>query len=173
MSNMKFKYFRDPDNFAFKTESESECSVCGKLEKWFDAGGFYGIDGIECICGDCLATGKLKKLEIETNEASNGSVEEIEEIIYATPAFPTWQDCVWPYINGSYPIFERIASKEDFKDMNEFKASFSSKDAEVSDLDWLWEILPEKKLKNYQQCGDVTIYLFSSNGGKYCKWDAN
>lgn len=173
MSNMKFKYFRDPDNFAFKTDSESDCSVCGRLGKWFDAGGFYGVDDIECICDDCLAGGRLKELEIETNEASNGSVEEIDEIIYATPSLPTWQDRIWPYINGNYPVFERIASKEDFDDINEFKAAFSTEDADSSDLDWLWEILPDKKLKSYHQGGDVTVYLFSSNSGKHCKWDAN
>ena len=170
---MKFRYFRDPDNFAFKTDSEIECSVCGKLGVWFDAGGFYGIDEIECICEECLAAGKLKDLEIEANEASKGSPEEAEEIIYATPALPTWQDRIWPYVDGNYCVFERIASKEDFDSKDEFKASFPSKVAEHSDLDWIWEILPDKRVKNYRQGGDVTVYLFSNNGKKYCKWDAN
>lgn len=70
-------------------------------------------------------------------------------------------------------MFERFASKADFDSKAEFKASFSSEVAEHSDLDWLWEILPDKRIRNYQQGGDVTVYLFSINGKKYCKWDAN
>ncbi|TCI01297.1 hypothetical protein EZV61_18660 [Corallincola luteus] len=173
MRIMNFKYFRDPDNFAFKTDEPMKCSVCGMLGVWFDAGGFYGIDEIECICDECLAAGKLKALEIEANEAFGGSAEENDEIIFATPALPTWQDRVWPYVDGSFCVFERIASKQDFDSKEEFKRAFSNKVAEQSDLEWLWQTLPEKTVENYQQGGDVTVYLFSNNGAKYCTWDAN
>lgn len=174
MSNMKFKYFRDPDNFAFKVDKESYCSVCNKVGLWFDAGGFYGINEIECICDDCLADGKLKKLEIETNGASEGNAEEKEIIIYKTPALPTWQDRIWPFVNGRYCVFERMASKTDFEGKEEFKCSFSDSDKENSDLDWLWDMLPEKRIANHKEGNfDVSVYLFSCDGKKYCTWDAS
>jgi uncharacterized protein CbrC (UPF0167 family) len=174
MSVNKFKYFRDPDNFAFKVETDLPCSICKTEGLWFDAGGFYGTNEIECICDDCLATGKLKELEIETNEASQGTLDEIETIIYKTPALPTWQGRAWPYIEGSYCVFERMASKEDFDNKDEFLNSFSERDKEQSDLDWLWEALPERKINNHHDGNfDVSVYLFTLGEKKHCIWDAN
>ena len=174
VSKMKFKYFRDPDNFAFRVDQNSNCSICGSEGLWFDASVFYGVNEIECICDDCLAEGKLEVLEIETNEAFEGAEEERKVIIYKTPALPTWQDRLWPYINGQFCIFERMASKADFENKEEYINSFSSKDKENSDLDWLWEILPEKRINNHQDGNyDVSVYLFTCNGQKFCTWDAN
>ena len=89
---MKFQYFRDPDNFAYKMEKQAECSVCNKVGLWFDAGGFYGSNKIECICDKCFLAGKLIDLGIETNDTYHGSKEDRETISYKTPSLPTWQD---------------------------------------------------------------------------------
>ena len=174
MSNMKFKYFRDPDNFAYKIKEVSNCSLCDKIGLWFDARGFYGINEIECICDECLLAGRLKELEIETNDAQDGSSEDIETIIYKTPPLPTWQDRDWLFINNSYCIFEKIASKTDFESKEEFQASFSESDKNDSDLDWLWEVLPDKQITNHEDGNyDVSVYLFTCDGRKHCTWDAN
>lgn len=174
MSNMKFKYFREPDNFAFKVNKASNCSVCGSNGLWFDAGGFYGKNEIECICDACLADGRLLDLGIETNEAFGSDIQETEIIVYKTPALPTWQDRVWPCVNGEYCVFERMASKSDFEGKEEFKNSFSAIDRENSDLDWLWHTLPEKRITNYLKGNsNVSVYLFTCKGQKYCTWDAS
>lgn len=174
MSEMKYRYFRDPDNFAYKTDQPEACSVCGEVGIWFDAGGFYGVDEIECICDSCLSSGKLKELEIETNEAFHGTEEKKDEIVYRTPALPTWQDRIWPYVNGQYCVFEKIASKADFEDEEDFIGSFSEKDRENTDLKWIWSILPVKRISNYREGNfDVSVYLFTYDGKKYCTWDAN
>ncbi len=171
---MQFKYFRDPTNFAYRVEKETQCSICNKTGKWFDAGGYYGSNEIDCICDTCLGNGELKKLDIKTNEASNGTIEEIETIIYKTPSLPTWQDNVWPYIDAEYCIFEKIASKIDFIDKDEFINSFSDSDKANSDLNWLWNILPEKQIRNLNEGNfNVSVYLFTGNGKKVCTWDAN
>lgn len=174
MSVNKFKYFRDPDNLAFRVDTALPCSICGAEGIWFDGGGFYGANEIDRICDDCLAAGKLKELEIETNDASEGALEEIETIIYKTPPLPTWQDTAWPYVDGSYCVFERMASKEDFVNKDEFQNSFSEEDKEHSDLDWLWEVLPEKRINNHQEGNfNVSVYLFTLGEKKHCIWDAN
>lgn len=174
MSLNKFKYFRDPDNFVFRVGTTLPCSICETEGLWFNTGGFYGTNEIECICDNCLAEGKLKELGIETNEASEGTTEEIETIIYRTPSLPTWQDRVWPYVDGSYYAFERMASKQDFESKEEFQNSFSESDKEQSDLDWLWEILPERRINNHLEGNfDVSVYLFTHGEKKYCTWDAN
>lgn len=169
---MLFPYFRDPDNFAYHLAEAAPCSLCSAPGLWFSAGGFYGRETIDCICDTCLAAGKLKALGIETNDAMEGSQEEIDIIVYATPALPTWQDRVWPRIDGRFCVFERFASREDFVDKAEFIASFGDR-YPGSDLDWLWEILPAKRLTHHRQGGDVTVYLFTNNGAKHCTWDAN
>lgn len=47
-------------------------------------------------------------------------------------------------------------------------------DIENTDFDWLWDVLPEKKIINHKEGNyDVSVYLFTSNGKKYCTWDAN
>lgn len=55
MSNMNFKYFRDPSNFTFLVDEPTECSVCGNVGIWFDSGGYAGVNDIDCICPDCMA----------------------------------------------------------------------------------------------------------------------
>ncbi|GLX85334.1 hypothetical protein tloyanaT_15860 [Thalassotalea loyana] len=174
MSNMKFKYFRDPENFSFKIDDPAECSVCGNVGLWYDAGGFYGLNEIECICDECLLEGKLKELEIETNEAIDGSEEDKEEVIYKTPALPVWQSRLWPTVSGQYCIFERMASKADFQSKQEFMDSVMPLDREGSDLDWLWEAMPDKKIKNHREGNfNVSVYLFTLMGKKYTTWDAS
>lgn len=171
---MNFKYFRDPDNFAFRVDEDSECAICGKLGLWFDAGGFYGEHEIDCICDSCLSAGKLKELEIEINQVLEGEGVEKDVILYQTPALPTWQDRFWPFIDGEYCIFERMASKEDFLSQEEFKNSFSEFDKDSTDLEWLWSILPERRIDNHVDGNfDVSVYLFTRGNKKHCIWDAN
>ena len=175
MQKIRFRYFRDPQNFAFRTDQEKICPICGEKGIWLDGGGFYGANDIECICDACLSEGKLKELDIETNEAFEGTEEQKEEIMYRTPALPTWQDRCWPYRDGDYCIFEKIASKPDFKDKAEFIGSFSKEDQENSDLDDIWEnYLAEKPITSIQDGNyDISVYLFTRNGTKHCTWDAS
>lgn len=141
---------------------------------WLAAGGFYGVNEIDCICEDCLSGGKLKELELVTNQAFEGSIEEIEGIIYRTPPLPTWQDKKWPFINGQYCVFEKLASKADFDSKEEFYQSFTTTEKEDTDLQWLWDTLTDKIVTNLQDGNfDVLIYLFTNNGKKYCTSDAS
>ena len=174
MLKIKFRYFRDPENFSFRTDESKSCSICGREGVWLDGGGFYGSADIECICDSCLAEGKLKELDIETNEAFEGTDEQKEEIIFKTPALPTWQDRCWPFLDGDYCIFEKIASKPDFADKEDFKASFPEEERKISDLDGVWDMLPTKAITSIKDGNyDVSVYLFTRNGKKHCTWDAS
>jgi len=171
---MKFEYFRDPDNFAYKIDEPIECSICHKVGLWFDAGGFYGVNKIECICDECLLAGKLIDLGIETNEAYQGSDEDREIINYKTPALPTWQDREWLFVNDEGCIFECVASKADYDSKDEFVASFLPEDSDNTDFDWLWDMLTDKKIANHKAGNfNVSVYLFTLNGKKYSTWDAS
>lgn len=169
-----FKYFRDPNNFAYKMSEETECSVCKIVGVWFDASGFYGSQEIECICDNCLEAGKLIDLDIYTNaDVYGGNQEATNTVMYKTPKLPSWQDIVWPSIDDEYCVFERFASKEDFDDFDDFQKACSKADDGNSDLNFLWKSMPNKRIKNYNEGPDLTVYLFSYEGTKYCIWDAN
>jgi uncharacterized protein CbrC (UPF0167 family) len=187
---MSYKYFRDPQNFALICEEQGPCSICGEIGLWFDAQGFYGTQDLDSVCDACLKSGKLIDLDISTNDVRLDLIEKVfsnrkileeltNEIIYKTPSLPTWQDMSWPFVGEDFCIFEKIASKTDFVMDGEpnkkiFISSFSEDDAKISDLDWLWEALPEHPITNLKDGNyDVTIYLFSTGGKPFCTWDAS
>jgi uncharacterized protein CbrC (UPF0167 family) len=99
--------------------------------------------------------------------------EAAKTITYRTPALPTWQGTGWPMIEGKFPVFECIASAEDFHDKSEFLDSFIEEDQSKNEIEWLWSELPRKKLNHYSEGGDISVYLFSLKGKKYWVWDAN
>lgn len=170
---MEFQYFRYPEKFAFLTNGAMSCSICNESKICFDSGGYAGVNDIECICAECLKSGCLIDLEIEPNMIFDDGSEAVQIITYKTPALPTWQDTVWPTIDGQYPIFECIASKQDFDDKQEFLNCFIEEDQTKEDIEWLWDALPEKKLASYKEGGDVTVYLFGLGNKKAWVWDAN
>ena len=170
---MNFKFFSDTDNFAFRLDEPSNCSVCSKVGLWFDAEMYAGANEIKCICDSCLSSGGLIQLGIEPNDSIDNGTEDFKTIIYKTPSLPSWQDIQWPLINGSYPVFERIASKEDFVSKEEFIDSFIASGDKNTDLDWLWGLLPDKKLASYKGASDISVYLFRLEEHKYWLWDSN
>ena len=186
---MNYRYFRDPENFSFICDEKGPCSVCGEIGLWFDAQPFYGRPYLDSVCDACLQGGKLIDLGVSTNDVRIDLVEKMfsdkkkleeltNEIIYKTPKLPSWQNMSWPFVENDFCIFEKIASKIDFiidgvPNKNLFISSFSEYDTEHSDLDWLWEILPEHPINNLKDGNyDMTIYLFSINTKPFCTWDA-
>jgi uncharacterized protein CbrC (UPF0167 family) len=170
---MKFEYFKYPEKFTFILNKPTPCSVCREVGLWFDAAGYSGVKDIECICTNCLQSGKLIDMNIEANLSFDDGSEASKIIIYKTPSLPTWQDTFWPVIEGSFPVFECIASKQDFLDKNEFLNSFIENDQKKEEIEWLWDRLPPKKLNHYNESGDISVYLFSLKDKKYWIWDAN
>ena len=172
---MEFTYFKNPTSFAFLTDQEQPCSICKDVQICFDTGGYAGVNEIDCICTHCLKSGKLKSLEIEANQFYFDDSDESIELTYMTPALPTWQETIWPCIDGEFPVFEKIASKQEFENKDEFINTYYSQDneEEPNNIDWLWEMLPEKTLKSYKDAHDISVYLFTKNGEKYWVWDAN
>lgn len=171
--DMEFEYFKYPEKFAFLTDGAMPCSICSEVSICFDAGGYSGLNDIDCICPKCLKAGKLFDLEIEPNMIFDDGSEASQTITYKTPALPTWQDTVWPTIDGQQPTFECIASKQDFSDRQEFLSCFIEGDQTQEDIAWVWDTLSDKKLRNYQEAGDISVYLFSLGSKKYWVWDAN
>lgn len=185
---MEFKYFKDPKNFSYIIKNQSHCSVCSDLTVCFDATLYYGRTEIERICAKCLKNGSLISLDISVNNINEQDLinyfgeslkasEFGNQIVYMTPKLPTWQDIEWPFKNGEFGVFEKIASKLDFKGENPkqiFKNSFSPSEQESSDLDYLWDTLPNQAIKDIDSGSyDISIYLFKFGNEQFCTWDAS
>ena len=185
---MEFKYFKNPSDFSYIIKNHSNCSICSDLTVCFDAELFYGENEIERICAKCLKVGILIDLNISVNNVNEldlinyfGNASKANEfgnqIVYMTPKLPTWQEMEWPFKDGEFGVFEKIASKLDFKGEDPkhiFKNSFSPNEQENSDLDWLWDILPDHPIRNLDNGSyDVSVYLFRFGDEPFCTWDAN
>lgn len=109
-------------------EDDAECSVCHSHCQCFDGSGFFGSGSVQAVCPDCLSSGKLIEMDIETNEVTDPRAEmvlgenwnEIVNVVcYMTPALPTWQDNEWPLGKNDLCVFVKIADKHDFSDKEE------------------------------------------------------
>lgn len=169
---MDFEYFKYPERFAFLTDDQVACSICCDVKVCFDAGGYSGVNQIDCICSECLKAGKLIDLEIEPNMIFDDGSEASKIITYKTPGLPTWQDTAWPTINGLKPVFQCIASKQDFTGKEDFLDCFIEGDQAKEDVEWIWDTLPDRKLNSLKEAGDISVYLFSLDNRKYWVWDA-
>ncbi len=180
---MTFKYFRDYENFTYLVDKPMPCSFCSAVGRWPY---YYGEDDQDKpICPDCLNAGKLIDLDVWMNDVVNQSEvikvlgeqeghAVINQIVYMTPKLPTWQDLEWPFQGNDFCVFEKIASKVDFEDKEEFINSFSQEDQDISDLDFIWDGLPEHPIRNIKEGQySACVYLFTSGNKKRCLWDAD
>ncbi|MCG9629008.1 hypothetical protein L1D34_29855 [Vibrio mediterranei] len=85
---MKFEYFSDTENFAFRVEETKPCSICSDVGIWFDAEVYAGRNSIECVCDGCLSSGALIGLEIEPNYCAKNGTDASVTITYKTSPYP-------------------------------------------------------------------------------------
>jgi uncharacterized protein CbrC (UPF0167 family) len=136
----EFKYFLDPERFAYTLEDEVECDICHQVKKCFDGSKCYPKYTYAAFCFDCLAAGRLDEVGAYGVEADFGALktqlqksnpglspdkvaERAREITkrfeVTTPQFPTWQDWRWPAHCGDYCQLIRLAGQEDFNELAE------------------------------------------------------
>ena len=190
---MKFTYFDNPLKFSPLREGLATCDICDEEKICFDAELFYGEEQITAICPDCLAEGKLKEKDIFTCEGDTEELrrqlksmhpgwsdKEIETDVArktstlekTTPHLLSWQDWVWPSIDGDYGTFIGYGSKALYVSLAPgtdgeqlFKNSFYYTVEEDADIDSFWEeFLPEKAINDYEESTDLDtlFYVFKS-----------
>lgn len=118
-----FRYFERPYDYSTYHEDAKRCDICGEDRPVYD-GPFYGErDDIERVCEECLAAGRLRDLDLETNEGDSAALraslaalrpelnevererigrERDDEVRHMTPHVVTWQDFIWPVHCGDY-----------------------------------------------------------------------
>ena len=181
---MAFQYFADPVNFSYLRDDDSPCAYCGATSSRLDGGNLYGTCDIDAVCLSCVERGTLIEHDISTNSVNLEEVrkaigaEAAEEltntIMYRTPKLPTWQDTFWPFVDGDFPVFLKIASKTDFDDQAQFTESILPDGISEPDPEWQWEMLPDHPIKNLKDAQyDISFYLFRRQDRLHTIWDAN
>ena len=168
---MAFRYFADPLNFAYLRDDATPCDFCGSTEHRLDGDHFYGVGKIAAACFSCVERGAPIERDISTNnvnltQANNAlgtaAADPItNQIIYCTPSLPTWQDTDWPFVDGDFATFLKIASKTDFSDQSHFADTILPDDIAEPDPEWQWDMLPDHPVTNLKEGQyDISIYLF-------------
>ncbi len=181
---MAFHYFSDPLNFAYLLEDSTPCEFCGSTSHRLDGKHLYGGEAITAVCFDCLDGGKLIDRDVSTNsvdlkQVCNAVGDELAynlagRILYRTPNLPTWQDTHWPFVEGDFATFIKIASKVDFIDQYHFNDTILTDGILEPDPDWQWEMLPDHPVTTLKEGQyDVSIYLFRRKDRLLTIWDAN
>ena len=180
-----FRYFQDPLNFAYLRDDKSPCHFCGSIESRIDGSHCRGEATIDAICFRCLRDGRLINLDLTFNDVDlnrvDSSIADSDEfdritnlIMYCTPPLPTWQDIWWPFSDGDFCTFLKIASKRDFRDQKEFIESVHDEYKDMNDPDELWSFLPEREIRNLSDGQyNVSVYLFQRGNRLITTWDAN
>jgi uncharacterized protein CbrC (UPF0167 family) len=184
VTNIAFHYFTDPVNFAYLRDDDSPCEYCGSTSPRLDGGNLSGTSEIDAVCFSCVERGALIQQDMSTNSVNLEEVrkaigaeagEELTNtIIYRTPKLPTWQDTFWPFVDGDFPVFLKLASKGDFADQQQFTDSILPDGISEPDPAWQWDMLPDHPIKNLKDGQyDISIYLFRRNDRLLTIWDAN
>lgn len=120
-----FRYIERPHEFSTYQEEPRTCDLCGSDRPGYGEP-FYGPGEITFVCEECLATGKLQRHNISTNQGDAGTLaaqlreslpalddaereqivrERTAELEHRTPLVVTWQDFFWPAHCGDYCRF--------------------------------------------------------------------
>jgi uncharacterized protein CbrC (UPF0167 family) len=164
----EFKYFRDPERFAVILSKGTECDICHRVRRCFDASVFYGRERYTAFCFECVAAGRLAEVGAFGVNGDYGALkrqlqalnpglppDEVEQQARAitvrfeatTPKLLTWQDWAWPAHCGDYCQFVRMAGQADFNALAENgdgKRLFSTslcRDLSESAVDDIWTAL--------------------------------
>lgn len=181
---MTFPYFSDPENFAYVRNDSAPCAFCSSTANRLDGGLLYGDVDLDAVCFDCVRRGALIERDISTNSVNLDEVREAlgddaaetltNIIVYCTPKLPSWQDTFWPFVDGDFATFVKIASKIDFADKHQFAESIIPDGISEPDPVWQWEMLPDHAITNIKEGQyDITTYLFRRDDRILTIWDAS
>ena len=169
-----FTFFSQPEKFAYLSDGPVSCDICNVIEQCIDVSSAYSDDDtLQALCQQCIRTGKAAERGLEFNDTIDNGTDDFQIITTQTPSLPTWQALSWPLINGRYPVFDSIASKQSFRDETQFAEACLDKPITEELLHHLWEELPDKPIKHLNDAGHCSVYLFRLNGQSYWLWDAN
>jgi uncharacterized protein CbrC (UPF0167 family) len=188
---MDFTYFENYRHFTTLTDTDVACELCHRQTTCFDSV-FYGKEEIEYICPKCLFEKKLYGRDIFTNQGNistlmlqmrqaDGSLSEeaamakakqrTKELEQATPHLVTWQDMLWPCLDGDYTRFIGYGSKPFFESLSGdatgqelFKQSLHTSLKEYYTSEQWEDDVPDEIINNFDESNQygLLFYVFKS-----------
>lgn len=165
-----FRYHPDPIRTGVFTVSEKsvKCDCCKKATKIFYDAPFYAEQDIDCLCPDCIATGKAaQKFDGEFQDAESVigdrvDPEKVKELVYQTPSYSSWQQAYWRSHCGDYCAFIGYVDADALEAMGIME--------EVLE-DSHWDQEDKSFIQNLQNGGSTQGYLFRClHCGKHLLW---
>jgi hypothetical protein len=159
----------------------------------FDASLYFGTEKISAICHECLASGQLVHRDIFTCEGDRVELKqqlkalnptwteaEISKVVEektnalekTTPYLLTWQDGVWPCIDGDYGVFIGYGSHPLYKALaggasgeGLFLRSLVRGEDDDDETDFFWDdAVPEEEIDDQEasMACSILFYVFRS-----------
>ena len=157
-----FRYHPNPlETGAFtQTDSPVICNCCGRHVYLYYDGPFYAIEEVDCLCPECIASGKAaEKFDGEfQDEASleegTDDEEKLDELLHRTPGYHGWQQEYWRAHCGDFCAFVGYVGYRELKQMGIVEEIL---DDSAINREWAE---PEELLKNLVNGGSIQGYLF-------------
>lgn len=168
-----FRYHPDPIKTGAFTVSKvgEKCDCCGKMTNLVYTMPFYSVEDVNCLCPSCIASGKAAERfdgsfqdEMSIDEGVDDP-ERLEELIYRTPGYNSWQQERWRTHCGDFCAFVGYVGKKEIEEMGILE--------EILDDDIWFEISDEpRKLVNImEKDGAIQGNLFQClHCGRYLIW---
>ncbi|MBR6046061.1 MAG: CbrC family protein [Ruminococcus sp.] len=119
-----FRYHPDPiGTGAFIQGEARKCDCCGtSTEVWYENPFYTAADGVECICPECIASGRAAAQfggEFQ-DAASTDSVSDparLDELVHRTPGYCGWQQEYWLAHCDDFCAFVGYVGWDEIKEM--------------------------------------------------------
>ena len=161
----------DASSFYGEKEMDAVCEDCLK------AGRLKEISACTTDADVEMLVNQLEELhpDWEKDQLLQDAKAKTDELEFCTPPVLSWQEWKYPAADGDYCQFLGFASKQDYERLSllaeeeiDAKAFFASTlydtFAEDTNVDGVWDSLPNKKIKQVAQSNDyfLLVYLFKS-----------
>lgn len=163
-----FRYHPNPlETGAFQESEEGvACDCCGKTTHIYYEGPFYAIDDIDCLCPECIASGRAAEKfdgafqdECSVDDGVEDP-EKLDELILRTPGYCGWQQEYWRAHCGDFCAFLGYVGAKELCAMDIMEEVLEDPG------DWSREMVQDSVNGGSPQC-----YLFQClHCGKYLVW---
>ena len=138
----RFMYHPDPiKTGAFQQGEPRQCECCEKMTDIWYENPFYSAKSAECLCPQCIASGKAaEKFDGEFQDsACVGEVsdsEKLDELIHRTPGYCGWQQEYWYAHCDDFCEFVGYVGWEDIVEMGIAQQIESNYDQQICGFDF-------------------------------------
>lgn len=165
-----FRYHPDPlETGAFQKSKEGViCDCCGKTTHICYEGPFFAIDDIDCLCPECIASGKAAG-KFDGSFQDDYSVDEgvedpqkLDELIHRTPGYQGWQQEYWRAHCGDFCAFLGYVGARELRALGILDEVLN---------DPMWDEQQKEIIQKSVNGSSVQCYLFQClHCGKHMVW---